>query len=98
MISYIPKKGDVVWISMNPQAEHEQAGRIPAFTLSPESYNAKIDLAIICLITNQIKGYPFEFPIPEGYAVTGAILSDQLKSVDLKARKASFYCKLPEHL
>ena len=83
---------------MNPRAGREQGGRKHAFVLSPESYNTKVGLAIICPITNQIKGYPFEVVIPEGYGVTGDILSDQIKNLDWKARKASFHCKLPEHL
>ena len=63
---YVPGRGDVVWISLNPQAGHEQAGRRPAIVLSPASYNRKTGLAVFCPITNQIKGYPFEVVIPEG--------------------------------
>lgn len=79
---------------MNPQAGHEQSGRRPALVLSPSSYNGKVGLAIFCPITNQIKGYPFEVMIPEGFDVKGAILSDQIKSLDWKARKVEFSCKL----
>ena len=91
----VPQRGDVVWLSMNPQAGHEQAGRRPALVLSPGSYNAKVGLAILCPITSRVKGYPFEVPIPDGLPVEGAILSDQAKSLDWKARKAEFICKLP---
>jgi len=90
-----PQRGDVVWISMNPQAGHEQAGQRPALVLSPFSYNAKVGLAILCPITSQVKGYPFEVPIPSGLPVAGVVLSDQAKSLDWKARKAKFICKLP---
>jgi mRNA interferase MazF len=96
MENYIPERGDAVWISMNPQAGHEQAGRRPAIVLSPSSYNAKVGLAIFCPITNQIKGYPFEVIIPSGLKVTGAILSDQVKSLDWKVRNTEFYDKIPE--
>lgn len=73
---------------MNPQAGHEQAGRRPALVLSPAAYNGKVGLAIFCPITSQVKGYPFEVPIPDGQPVEGAILSDQVKSLDWRARRA----------
>ncbi len=92
---YVPQRGDVVWITLNPQAGHEQAGRRPAVVLSPDAYNGKIGLAILCPITNQIKGYPFEVLLPSGLPVTGAILSDQVKSLDWRARDAERICTLP---
>lgn len=88
-------RGDVVRISMNPQAGHEQAGRRPALVLSPAAYNGKVGLAILCPITNQAKGYPFEVSLPKGLPVEGVILSDQAKSLDWKAREAEFVCRLP---
>jgi len=93
---YVPQCGDMVWITLNPQAGHEQAGRRPAVVLSPENYNDKIGLAILCPITNQIKGYPFEVLLPTGLPMTGAILSDQVKSLDWRARNAELICTLPD--
>ena len=98
MPSYCPKRGDVVWISFNPQAGHEQAGHRPALVLSPQSYNRKVGLAILCPLTNQVKGYPFEVRIPEGLKASGAVLSDPVKSMDWRARKASLLCSVPEHI
>jgi len=95
-MAYIPDRGDVVWISLNPQAGHEQAGRRPAVILSPTAYNVKAGLAILCPITNQTKGYPFEVMIPAGKAVSGAILADQVKSLDWRARRTELICVLPE--
>lgn len=95
-MAYLPERGDIVWITLNPQAGHEQAGRRPAVILSPAAYNGKIGLAIMCPITNQIKGYPFEVLIPEGLTVKGAILADQVKSLDWRARKAELICTLPK--
>ncbi|HEX7593548.1 MAG TPA: endoribonuclease MazF [Anaerolineae bacterium] len=92
---YVPQRGDVVWITLNPQAGHEQAGRRPAVVLSPAAYNGKVGLAILCPVTSQIKGYPFEVVIPDGLAITGAILSDQVKSLDWRARDAELICALP---
>ena len=91
----VPDRGDVVRISMNPQAGHEQAGRRPAVVLSPAAYNGKVGLAILCPITNQVKGYPFEVAIPQGLPVTGVVLADQAKSLDWKARNAEFISSLP---
>ncbi len=92
---YVPERGDIIWISLNPQAGHEQAGRRPVLVLSPSPYNKKVGLAIICPITNQIKGYPFEVVIPDGIEVTGAVLSDQVKCLDWKVRKAELMCTIP---
>ena len=94
-MAYVPDRGEAVWITLNPQAGHEQAGRRPAVVLSPAAYNGKVGLAILCPITNQIKGYPFEVVLPSGLGVAGAILSDQVKSLDWRARNATFICSLP---
>jgi mRNA interferase MazF len=92
---YTPDRADVVWVMLNPQASHEQSGRRPAAVLSPAAYNGKVGLAIFCPITSQMKGYPFEVIIPAGLAVSGAILSDQVKSLDWRVRNATFICTLP---
>ena len=94
--TYIPERGNIVWLTFTPQAGHEQAGRRPALVLSPSAYNGKVGLAIFCPITSQIKGYPFEVAVPQGLTVGGAILSDQVKSLDWRVRKAEFICKLPD--
>ena len=83
--SYLPDAGDFVWLTFDPQAGREKAGRHPALVLSPGVYNAKSGLAIVCPVTNQVKGYPFEVAVPPGHGTTGVILADQLKSVDWKA-------------
>jgi mRNA interferase MazF len=97
-MAYIPERGDLVWLSFTPQAGHEQAGRRPAVVLSPQTYNQKVGLAIFCPITNQVKGYPFEVILPQGVGVTGVILSDQVKSLDWRVRKAEYIASLPEEV
>ena len=92
---YVPQRGDIVWITLNPQSGHEQAGRRPAVVLSPGIYNEKVELAILCPITNQIKGYPFEVLMPDGLPVSGVILADQIKSLDWRVRDAEWICTLP---
>jgi len=96
MVVYIPDRGDIVWLNFDPQAGHEQAGRRPAIVISPKEYNEKVGLCIFCPITSQIKGYPFEVKIPDGYEIKGVILSDQVKSLDWQIRKTEFICKLPK--
>jgi len=86
--AYIPQAGDIIWLTFDPQAGREQAGRRPALVLSPGIYNAKSGLALVCPITNQSKGYPFEVAVPANHGVTGVILADHVKSVDWKARRA----------
>jgi len=93
--AYVPECGDVVWITLNPQAGREEAGRRAAVVVSPQSYNGKVGLAIFCPVTDQIKSYPFEVLIPAGSPVAGAILSDQVKSLDWRARRAELICTLP---
>lgn len=94
---YCPRRGDLVWLSFSPQAGHEQAGHRPALVLSPDSYNRKVGLALFCPVTSQIKDYPFEVAIPQGLKLKsgGAILADQVRSLDWKARKAKYICSLP---
>ena len=94
----IPDRGDAIWLTFNPQAGHEQAGRRPALVLSPAAYNDRAGLALLCPITNQVKGYPFEVAIPDGLDVTGVILSDQVKSLDWRARQAEFIARLPDEV
>ena len=83
---YVPDTGDIVWISFNPQAGHEQAGHRPAVVLSPASYNAKTSLMVCCPMTTQIKNYPFEVVVAG--ASPSAVLADQIKSLDWRKRRA----------
>ena len=92
---YAPKRGDVVWITLYPQAGHEQAERRPAVVLSPAAYNVKVWLAIVRPITSSVKGHPFEVIIPDGIAVAGVIPADQVKSLDWRARDATLMSHLP---
>ncbi len=76
---YVPARGDAVWITLNPQAGHEQAGRRPALVLSPSAYNGKVGLAILCPITSQVKGHPFEVAIPSGSKLAESFLPIRLR-------------------
>lgn len=93
---YVPDRGDFVWLTFDPQAGREQAGRRPALVLSPKTYNQKTSLALMCPVTSQVKGYPFETPIPAGSKIAGVVLSDHVKNLDWRARKASYADRAPQ--
>jgi mRNA interferase MazF len=98
VMHFVPERGDVVWLEFDPQAGHEQARRRPALVLSPGAYNQRVGLALVCPLTSQVKGYPFEVAVPpasESHLV-GVILADQIKSLDWRARKAEPLARVPE--
>jgi mRNA interferase MazF len=95
---YVPDRGDLVWLEFTPQAGSEQAGKRPALIISPRAYNKKVGLTLVCPVTSREKGYPFEVRLPDGLGVTGVILSDQLKSLDWRARKARLIAHAPAQL
>jgi mRNA interferase MazF len=97
-MSYVPERGDAIWLQFNPQAGHEQSGWRPAFVLSPAAYNGRVGLALLCPVTSQVKGYPFEVAVPAGLPVSGVILADQVKSLDWRVRWAEFLCRLPDEV
>ena len=92
---YVPERGEIVWLHFTPQAGHEQAGHRPALVISPRSYNRRVGLALFCPVTSQVKGYPFEVVLPPGLEAEGAILSDQVKSLDWRVREAKRVCAVP---
>ena len=93
-MDYTPDRGDVIWLNFTPQAGREQAGHRPALVLSPREYNRKTGLAVMCPITSQSKGYPFEVELTSG-SVQGVVLSDHLKNLDWRERKATYKGKAP---
>jgi mRNA interferase MazF len=87
-VFYVPERGDIVWISPSPSEARGRTARRPAIVLSAEAYNARVGLALLCPITAQIKGYPFEVPLPASLPVKGAVLADQAESLDWRAHRA----------
>jgi mRNA interferase MazF len=94
--TWAPDRGDIVWLQFATQAGHEQAGRRPAVVVSPRSYNERVGLAIFCPLTTSIKGYPFEVVLPPGGRAAGAILADQVKSLDWRVRRATRFDRAPD--
>ena len=96
--NYVPARGDVVWLQFNPQAGSEQVGRRPAMVISPKSYNGRVGLAVFCPLTTQVKGYPFEVALPQGGKAQGAILADQVKSLDWRVRQAEKFDEVSDEI
>lgn len=88
-IGFVPDEGDIVWLHFDPRAGHEQAGHRPALVLSPARYNERRGMMVCCPMTTRIKGYPFE--VVDSRDPPSVVLSDQIKSLDWRARRAS--CK-----
>jgi mRNA interferase MazF len=93
---YVPARGDFVWITLNPTAGHEQTGRRPALVVSPETYNRKTGLCVVCPATRQKKGYAFEVEVDNPDGTTSVILSDHLRNVDWRARKLEWICQVSD--
>ncbi len=95
-MAYIPDRGDVIWINFDPQAGREQARHRPALVLSPRAYNRKTSLCLLCPMTSQVKGYPFEVLVAD--EEPSVVLADQVKSLDWRARKAKKKAKVDDHV
>lgn len=90
MVNYIPERGHFIRLNFDPQAGHEQMGTRPALVVSQTKFNRKMGFVFVCPISNTQRKNPFYVPIPEGEAITGVIMTDQLRSLDYSARQASF--------
>lgn len=95
-MTYIPDRGDAVWINFDPQIGHEQAKQRPAIVLSPATYNGRSGLMLLCPITSRRKGFGFEVEVPAGYKISGAVLADQVRSFDWQKRNAVYIERLPD--
>lgn len=94
--NYLPDRGDLVWITLNPIAGHEQAGRRPAIVISPRSYNRKTGLCVLCPATRQAKGYAFEVEIANPDGTTTVVLAEHLRNVDWTARNIQLIRRVSE--
>lgn len=94
----VPARGDLVYVSFDPQAGHEQAGRRPAIVLSPKSFNQVTKFAVVCPVTSKEKGYPFEVKLPDSLPIKGVILTDQVKSLDWQARQFDIKGQAPDEI
>ena len=95
MPPYVPKKGDLITLSFDPQTGHEQKGRRPALVISNDLFNGHTGLAIVCPITNTDRGFPFHVAVPPSSSLTGFVMVEQVKSVDFTTRRAKFIRRAP---
>ena len=95
MAEYIPRKGDLLVLTFDPQSGHEQRGRRPALVVSNDLFNRRTGFCIACPITKTDRDYPFHVPIPEGQAVTGFVMVEQVKSIDFRSRGAQRIGRAP---
>lgn len=98
MAAYVPRKGELITLSFDPQSGHEQRGRRPALVVSNDLFNKHTGLCLACPITNTRREYPFHVPVPEGHGVTGVVMVEQVKSIDFASRKATRLGKAPVEL
>jgi mRNA interferase MazF len=97
-LQYIPNRGDLIWIDLDPTLGSEQAKRRPALVLSPAPYSTKTPLCLIVPVTSKVKGYAWEVPLPPELKTQGVILSDQVRSVSWRVRKISYIETVPPAL
>lgn len=98
MPDYVPRKGDFIALTFDPQFGHEQSGRRPALVVSNDLFNRHTGLCIVCPITNTQRDHPFHVSIPASRSVTGFVMVEQVKSIDFRSRKAKRIEKSPEHV
>lgn len=98
MAVYIPKQGDLIAVTFDPQAGHEQKGRRPALVVSKDLFNSSTGMAIVCPITNTDRDFPFHVPIPKTSKLNGFVMVEQVKSVDFLARRVKRIEPLNEEL
>lgn len=96
MASYVPRQGDLVALDFDPQSGHEQQGRRPALVVSKEAFNKGTGMAICCPITNTDRGVPFHVPIARRTSLTGFVMSEQVKSLDFRARGIKLIERAPQ--
>ena len=90
------KQGDIIWLDFDPQIGHEQRGRRPALVVSNETFNRFSNLAVVCPITNTKKKHPFHVKLDERTKTKGVIMSDQTRTLDIKARNYEFIEKITD--
>ena len=98
MKGYVPKKGDFIAVTFDPQSGHEQKGRRPAIVVSKTLFNERTGLAMVCPLTTTDRGYPFHVAVADDPNLNGFVMVEQVKSIDYRARKAKFIGKASEDI
>ncbi len=98
MASCVPRQGDFVAVTFDPQSGHEQKGRRPALVVSKDAFNRGTGLAMVCPVTNTLGDFPFHVAVPPGSRLTGFIMVEQVKLLDFRARGARCIGRAPDEL
>jgi len=98
MAQSVPRKGDFITLSFDPQAGHEQAGRRPALVVSNDLFNRRTGFCVVCPVTNTRRGFPFHVPLPHDSKITGSVMVEQAKSVDFRSREARRIGRAPDEV
>jgi len=97
-MAYLPEQGDVITLDFDPQAGHEQRGRRPAMVVSNNTFNSFTRMAMVCPITNTNRGFPLHVVLDDRIAITGVVMCEQVKVLDILARNAVFKEKTPNDI
>ena len=95
-MSALPERGALVWVDFTPQSGREQAGHRPALVISPRIYHERSKLAVVCPITSNTRPWPWKVMLPNGLPVSGAVLIDQVRSIDRSARRLRLAGEAPQ--
>jgi mRNA interferase MazF len=98
MVDYVPARGEFIWLNFDPQSGHEQMGKRPALVVSHTEFNLHRGFILVCPVSNTKRKNPFYVNIPEGLAVTGVLMADQLRSLDYRSRGAESIATCPHDL
>ncbi|MHB1340355.1 MAG: type II toxin-antitoxin system PemK/MazF family toxin [Coriobacteriia bacterium] len=98
MAAYIPRKGDLVALTFDPQSGYEQRGRRPALVVSNDAFNERVGLCVVCPITSNTREHPFHVPVSPGAGVEGVVMTEQMKSIDFRSRGAARIAAAPAAL
>ncbi len=98
MKAYVPKKGDFIAVTFDPQSGHEQKGRRPALVVSNNLFNERTGMTIVCPLTTTDRGYPFHVAITDNPRMKGFVMVEQVKSIDFRARQATHIGRAPDDL
>lgn len=97
-MAYVPQKGDIVIIDLNPQSGHEQMGRRPALVVSNNVLNMHSNVIFFAPITHTLRTFPTHVALNDQTHTSGFILCEQTKALDYKVRHARYVETAPKEI
>ena len=96
------QQGDIIRIAFDPSLGQEQQGVRPALVVSVQPVNALSNRVILAAISSGAgfnRKYGLVVPlIGTGLQTTGVIICDQLRTMDVRAREATFIETAPQYV